>query len=381
MQYDSIASAPGKILWLGGYSVLERPNIGLVTTVDAHVATSIRLRKDASVSFHAPQLNAYAEGRMERDGIIRATVDSKLGLLKIAAEVTARYATVLGIKPMGMDVYTHNDPQFSYEYSGGRIAKSGLGSSAAVTVATIYSIMNAYGLDPYEHDSLHKLAHIAHSIATGKVGSGFDIAAAVYGSIIYTRYSPKILDAISSGYENGDLQGIIKKKWDYRIEKFVLPALFKMLFANFVGTGMVTTRAIGSVSKFKEENPLEYKKLVRMMNDENIKAVNELRSINNGNDEERDLEGLRLAFDRGRELAKELGVLSGIGIEDDDLSDLIKESEDRGAFVAKLPGAGGRDAIAALATGNAELRKLRKFWSAKKTMHILNVKISNKGVL
>jgi phosphomevalonate kinase len=41
---------------------------------------------------------------------------------------------------------------------------------------------------------VHNLAQLSHCAAQGKIGSGFDVAAAVYGTMQYVRFSPQILD-------------------------------------------------------------------------------------------------------------------------------------------------------------------------------------------
>ena len=43
---------------------------------------------------------------------------------------------------------------------------------------------------------MHNLAQYCHCYAQGKVGSGFDVSAAVYGSQRYRRFSPSVLDAL-----------------------------------------------------------------------------------------------------------------------------------------------------------------------------------------
>lgn len=40
---------------------------------------------------------------------------------------------------------------------------------------------------------MHNLAQISHCAAQGKIGSGFDISSATYGSQVYTRFSPSVL--------------------------------------------------------------------------------------------------------------------------------------------------------------------------------------------
>jgi len=68
------------------------------------------------------------------------------------------------------------------------IAKTGLGSSAALTTSLVSSLLQWFevtrvGLRPDLEDRrvVHNLAQLVHANAQGKIGSGFDVAAAVYG--------------------------------------------------------------------------------------------------------------------------------------------------------------------------------------------------------
>merc|ERR1712227_884010 len=40
------------------------------------------------------------------------------------------------------------------------------------------------------------MGQVIHSIAQGKVGSGFDVASAVYGSHVYERFSKEVMSII-----------------------------------------------------------------------------------------------------------------------------------------------------------------------------------------
>lgn len=84
------------------------------------------------------------------------------------------------------------------------VVKTGMGSSAAMTTALVASLLHYFGIIrlpaaeatstassaeqknagvPSEDKALlHNLAQLAHAIAQGKIGSGFDVAAAVYGT-------------------------------------------------------------------------------------------------------------------------------------------------------------------------------------------------------
>lgn len=84
-------------------------------------------------------------------------------------------------------------------YFSGSFSKTGLGSSAALTVSLIASIFQVFGLVTRENQSseeslqiLHNMSQLVHCIAQGKVGSGFDISAAIFGSQKYFRFSPEV---------------------------------------------------------------------------------------------------------------------------------------------------------------------------------------------
>jgi phosphomevalonate kinase len=84
--------------------------------------------------------------------------------------------------------------------------KTGLGSSAALVTALTASLLVFLDpsdlfkdlTDPAAQKRIHNLAQASHCAAQGKVGSGFDVAAAVYGSCLYRRFSPTILSNLDT---------------------------------------------------------------------------------------------------------------------------------------------------------------------------------------
>jgi phosphomevalonate kinase len=52
------------------------------------------------------------------------------------------------------------------------------------------------GPDDTELRLIHNVAQYAHSKAQGKVGSGFDVSSAVFGSQIYYRFATKCLQEL-----------------------------------------------------------------------------------------------------------------------------------------------------------------------------------------
>ncbi len=68
------------------------------------------------------------------------------------------------------------------------VAKTGLGSSAALTTSLVGGLLKWFGVvnlvdgaDSEERRIIHNLSQLVHANAQGKIGSGFDVAAAVYG--------------------------------------------------------------------------------------------------------------------------------------------------------------------------------------------------------
>jgi phosphomevalonate kinase len=77
------------------------------------------------------------------------------------------------------------------------VHKTGLGSSAALVTSLVASLLVHFGVADLDvgvdRVLVHNLAQFCHCLAQGKIGSGFDVSSAVFGSHYYTRFSPDIL--------------------------------------------------------------------------------------------------------------------------------------------------------------------------------------------
>lgn len=179
------------------------------------------------------------------------------------------------------------------------VNKTGMGSSAALVTSIVGALLTFFGAislpttstkengnklslgskvatgggekENYGLKITHNLAQICHCHAQGKVGSGFDVSAAVYGSHIYTRFSDTLIDgflesvALSSKADGGGLQLSSKLsmqlaklvndvEWDCTMRPISLPPGLELLMADVCG---------GSESPSMARNILEWKKKKR----------------------------------------------------------------------------------------------------------------------
>jgi phosphomevalonate kinase len=87
-----------------------------------------------------------------------------------------------------------------------RVHKTGMGSSAALITSLIggllvhLQVVSKEDLSSPNDTEGRKLAHnvaqYVHCLAQGKIGSGFDVASAIFGSHVYTRFDPAVLEPI-----------------------------------------------------------------------------------------------------------------------------------------------------------------------------------------
>ncbi|MFH1750274.1 MAG: hypothetical protein ABH863_01195 [Candidatus Micrarchaeota archaeon] len=386
------ASAPGKILWLGGYSVLERGNAAYVASIDKRAYAQASLLEGNALEIKAPQFGidlfgTIRNGKPSFKSVPRKKLESARFLVA-AVSISLKYLhSKGGGKAHGFRLIAVNDPVF------GRAGfKTGLGSSSAVTVAAIGAVLGLNGCDPsYEKCKVvaHNLSQLAHSQAQGKIGSGFDVASGVFGPISYSRPSR---DAIQKAGKSAGKRfaEVVEKAWDYKIAFLAPPKEFAIALA-FTGKPSSTTRMIAKLNAFKARRKSTYSEMVREIDGANVMAIGSLERIlalRNKDLEEYMLEmrrghgpgeAFKAAFEEARLLTKKLGELAGAEIENASMTRLIHSTMQNGAYVCRLPGAGGGDSVAAICLSENEARRVRNYWKSLK-LEVLDVSLGNEGV-
>ncbi|XP_039069243.1 phosphomevalonate kinase, peroxisomal-like [Hibiscus syriacus] len=154
------------------------------------------------------------------------------------------------------------------------VAETGLDSSAAMTTAVVAALLHYLGVinlstssedqhrlnkNSMDLDIMHMIAQSAHCIAQGKVGSGFDVSFAVYGSQCDVCFSPEVLSAAQAAVKGMPLEEVIRNilngKWDHERTEFSVPPLMTLLLGEPATGGSSTPSMVGAVKKWQKADP------------------------------------------------------------------------------------------------------------------------------
>lgn len=271
--------------------------------------------------------------------------------------------------------------------------KTGLGSSAALVTSLTAALLAHYlpvgTFDAATTESktiLHNLAQAAHCAAQGKVGSGFDVAAAVWGSCLYRRFSPTVLAGlgeVGSRDFASRLEALVHNEprvWDVQIGKegVSLPTGVAVRMCD-VDCGSQTVGMVKQVLKWRGDNVEGAKALWDEVQRRNEGLAAVLKEGRVGD--------IRAAVTGVRELVRKMGTESGVPIEPESQTELLDALEGlEGVYGGVVPGAGGFDALALLVKDDQETTdRLEGFlakWSKEKggRVSLLAVKGEMEGV-
>lgn len=267
--------------------------------------------------------------------------------------------------------------------------KTGLGSSAALVTALTAALLTHYlPVDVFDLTSqegrqvLHNLAQAAHCHAQGKVGSGFDVAAAVYGSSLYRRFSEDILKSLPEPGAPGfalELDRVVRDQglWDTKIltNEVNLPAGVALRMID-VDCGSQTVGMVKKVLAWRSAQPEAANALWNELQQKNEALAAVLR--------EGKTDQIRGATNAIRALVRKMGTESDVPIEPPSQTELLDDLEGiDGVYGGVVPGAGGYDAIALLVKDDEQTTaKINEFLRGytKGKARLLGVKGEMEGV-
>lgn len=340
--------APGKLYIAGEYAVVENGYPAILVALDQFVTCSIEesateVGKIISRQYHNNALQWYRLGEQ----MVVDNRDNPFSYILSAIKVTEEYARSFARELRIFDL--HIDSQLDSD-SG---KKYGLGSSAAVTVATVKALCHFYNL-PVTKDEIFKLAAIAHFEVQGN-GSLGDVVASVYGGwIAYHSFDRQWL---AQQRKYLDLRTLVDLPWpDLKIESLKAPSNLQLLI-GWTGKPASTSQLVDKISLFKARQQKEYR---QFLEDSKHCIQRMVEGFHNA-----DLESIKNEIRYNRELLKQLGTNSGVHIETPVLNKLCQIAEDFGG-AAKTSGAGGGDCGIVAIDRDSNFKQVLKKWTANK---------------
>lgn len=274
-------SAPGKLMLLGEHAVVYGYPC-LVTAVSERLEVSIEEKEAPGIEIVAPQVK-----------------DTRF----VDAAITAVKKRIKFLEEKGLKITTRSP--FSGVY--------GFGSSSAVTVATLFGLFKFFGREI----SRRELFDLAFKtvLDVQRVGSGFDVAAAIYGGTI--------------------LYG----KGGQPLEEVELSTKDVTLVVGYSGVKSNTVAIVNEVAKKRKEYPERVERIFKAIADFVGKARKSIA------DEDWVSLGKFMNFNQD--------YLRDLGVSTEKLEALIYAAKGAGALGAKLSGAGGGDCMIALVGKNS----------------------------
>lgn len=313
-------STPGKLMLFGEHAVVyNRPCI--VTAVDQRMFVEIKTIREEKLLVNAPDVGVrrYLK-RIE--SLSQGEIPKGVRFIETGVR---NFFQKHKIK-QGIEIKTQ----------AGFSAEFGFGGSSAVTVATLKGLSELFKIK-LNNKQLFDLAYKTVLDIQG-VGSGFDLAAAIWGGVIYFVTGGK--EIVSLKAKN-------------------LP-----LVVGYTGIKADTPTMVKKVAVLRKN----YKKLVDSIFDQISLLTNKAKVVL-----------LKGNFKKAGDLMNlNQGLLNALGVNTKELADLIFAAREAGAWGAKLSGAGGGDCMVALVPGKN--RKTVEEAIKKAGGRVLKVKPNAEGV-
>ena len=387
------ASAPGKLYIAGEYAVVHPGHAALLIAVDRYVHVTLTptgtetgtLRSDASDPTKPDEAPVRWEASTDPTAAARFHTDETGFHKYVAAAVVTverwRAEKHLPASGYDIDISSHLDDATSG-------AKFGLGSSAAVTVATIAAAARHHRLQP-RPEQIYRLAAIATVRVTTKTSGGDVAASALGGWVEYHSPDRAWLEdrAWGSRSRTTTISDLLTGEWPGLSLRRITPAAPGIqLSVGWTGTPADTTELVGHVVKktalpddLLRRSDAAVGNLVEALTSDNGGCEADPGEVNRSDADSDDsaTSATGNALAQARQVLGEIATQRGVAIETPALRTLITTALEEGWW-AKSSGAGGGDCGIALAAPGVNPRALHERWTAA-GIRPLNLHVSPMG--
>ncbi len=326
--------APGKLYIAGEYAVLEQNCPAILVAVNEFVRVSIAKSTGTSGLIHSKQYSQDSIHWIRKGNqMVIDNRDNPFEYILSAINFTERFCLEQKVSMSLYDLHVNSD----LDSADGK--KYGLGSSAAVTVATVKAILNFYGLHCTK-DLIFKLSAISHYSVQGN-GSAGDIAASVYGGWLKKELATK------------SLSEVLNEAWPGLKIQLLTPPEGLNLVIGWSQKPASTSQLVDKTNAKKKFIKTQYDTFL----DESRKCV--LDMIKGFN--EKNISLIQKQIRLNRQLLKDFASLNHIAIEIPRLTKLINIAEQfNGA--AKTSGAGNGDCGIVIADEKTDIEEMKNNW-------------------
>jgi len=310
-----VTSAPAKVILVGEHFVVENePAIALAVELRARaIVEPIQKYEKIYISRNYNCLLRFSNDKI----IERGNVEVLSPILKIVEILES----IAGVRKGFRLVIESDIPP-----------ASGMGSSAAVAVATVTAMGKLYGID-LTHEDITRIAYEAEKLVHG-TPSGIDNTVSTYGGVIVFRKN----------------EGFIKLDVDL--------SSIRVIIADS-GIPRSTGAMVKAVRELRKRYPSVFDPLyhtagrlaietAKALEDGDFKRVGELMNVNHG-------------------------LLSAIGVSNIKLEELVYTARSKGALGAKITGAGGGGSIIALVYVDEEEEVAEALNKISKKVYVLEI--------
>lgn len=321
-------SAPGKLFLLGEHAVVYDGTC-LITAVDTRLRMNLTRRASTTPTLHisAPDIGLQ-NWSIRLDALLQKNhFEGKSSFIESC--VTLFFRRFLTTSTFNEDLFIETHSDFD--------PKFGLGSSSATVAACLFGLAQLYQFD-LSATELFEMGLVAIQ-QVQKLGSGADLAAAIYGGTLY--------------YANRPPRQITP------LENVELP-----LLVVYSGEKAGTVNYVRQVEALKKRHPAVIDPIIETM----------LKIVEAGRDALMTKDWVSF----GELMNIQHGLLHALGVDTPSLAEIVLTARQAGAYGAKLSGAGGGDCAIVL----VDEAQSSDVCAAMKVIgkHVLNLRVNAPGV-